>query len=274
MLSPSKTYKHKPIEGSLQINSPISLRTPRRSSAAGIRQGPNSNHSVDYRSHSVDGLFDVSSSNFTTPNHQRHIAEVAGVITAGTSQLSPVTSRYALQKDNDNSYGVIISTKEFEDGKLNEINKSRSLDHFLDEDNIAPTLFASKSVQSAQSMKNLGVFVFPKSKADDISRKFPTQQKNTDIKANSLLNSKHISSTRSRCHDNAYTANLLNSVPASTNRGKHNQQITTSSSVLDPSNGNFSIAASRNGNNKTILNRTLKKFRSLIKKKTPNNDQS
>lgn len=207
MLPPYRTQQAsvlKPvgIGGSMQNMSPLAYKPPRRSSAVGIINGSSCPRSgSSYRSHSVDGLLD---SNDQT---EQRIAEAAAVVAAGSMALTQASSTSTLQPHDDyNCFGgstndvsepeTIVNRRE-KSANLPPINpqhrKSRSLDHFLDEQTIAAIKTPPSPTDETQSMQNLATPMTP----EPTIRSIATNAGNTlSPRASSVRDSKSMTPDR------------------------------------------------------------------------------
>ncbi|XP_075164565.1 sterile alpha and armadillo motif isoform X2 [Haematobia irritans] len=172
---PTTHNKALPIGGSMQNVSPLAYRPPRRSSAVGICNDGSSNGkavaSTNFRSHSVDGLLDGGSSE----SSEQKIAEAAALVSAGSLALTNASSTSTLQPNGEEDYNgslndmqcnmeVSVPRRE-KSSNLPPINpqhrKSRSLDHFLDEQTLASLAVPPSPTDGTQSMENLATLHTP-----------------------------------------------------------------------------------------------------------------
>lgn len=311
MLPPYRTHQtgvHKalPIGGSMQNVSPLAYKPPRRSSAsAGICNENQEKAPSNYRSCSVDGLVDNGEST------DKKIAEAAALVSAGSLALTNASSTSTLQPNEDYNCSTssitelqsslqLVKRRE-KPATLPPINpqhrKSRSLDHFLDEQTLAAIVAPPSPTEGTQSMQNLATPMTPEPirsgigltmratsvrdsksttpepvtalRSSPSSRRSPegissTEDEREDSQSIKSIKTSHIpaaapkSQTRAAAH--VHRGNSTNTKRL--HGGEQNGRVakTTSSSSL----GSTSGAAS--SNNKTIFNRTMKKVRSLIKK--------
>uniref|UniRef100_A0A1I8N514 ADP-ribosyl cyclase/cyclic ADP-ribose hydrolase n=1 Tax=Musca domestica TaxID=7370 RepID=A0A1I8N514_MUSDO len=161
---PTSAQKPLVMGGSMQNVSPLAYKPPRRSSAVGIcnDSGDSKPPATNYRSHSVDGLLDSSESS------ERKIAEAAAIVSAGSMALTNASSTSTLQPNEDysvstddlveNDVSANVSRRD-KSAHLPPINpqhrKSRSLDHFLDEQTLAAIVVPPSPTDGTQSMQNL-----------------------------------------------------------------------------------------------------------------------
>lgn len=316
MLPPYRTHqpvnKALPMGGSMQNVSPLAYKPPRRSSAAGIGNDNKGKASPNYRSHSVDGLLDSSEST------DQKIAEAAALVSAGSLALTNASSTSTLQPNEDFncSMGSMAELQENEvlvprrekSSNLPPINpqhrKSRSLDHFLDEQTLAAIVVPPSPTDGTQSMQNLATPMTPepiRSSMAKIINGLPTRASSvrdsksiTPERVTQLRNSpsnrqspEGISSAEDE-HEDSQSSKSLKSVKsanssttsapksqtraaAHVHRGNNtisnrNSDSTNRVSKTTSSSSLGSATGSNNPNNKTIFNRTMKKVRSLIKK--------
>ncbi|XP_046807191.1 NAD(+) hydrolase sarm1 isoform X2 [Lucilia cuprina] len=318
MLPPYRTHQtsvHKalPIGGSMQNVSPLAYKPPRRSSAVGICNDNKDKASSNYRSHSVDELLDNSEST------DKKIAEAAALVSAGSLALTNVSSTSTLQPNEEYncstasitelaSSPVLVPRRE-KSANLPPINpqhrKSRSLDHFLDEQTLAAIVVPPSPTEGTQSMQNLATLMTPEPIRSSIAKAIDS----LPVRAASVRDSKSItpdrvtalrtspsnrqspegiSSTEDEREDSqsvksVKTSQIKASAPKSQTRAAahiHRGNSASSGrvgSVADQTNrvskttsssSLGSTSGSNSPNNKTIFNRTMKKVRSLIK----NND--
>ncbi|XP_073836198.1 sterile alpha and armadillo motif isoform X4 [Musca autumnalis] len=162
---PTSTHKPLVMGGSMQNVSPLAYKPPRRSSAVGICNdagGTSKSAASNFRSHSVDGLLDSNESS------DRKIAEAAAIVSAGSLALTNASSTSTLQPNEDYSVSTDdlledevsanVSRRD-KSAHLPPINpqhrKSRSLDHFLDEQTLAALTVPPSPTDGTQSMQNL-----------------------------------------------------------------------------------------------------------------------
>ncbi|XP_037814995.1 NAD(+) hydrolase sarm1 isoform X5 [Lucilia sericata] len=320
MLPPYRTHQtavHKalPIGGSMQNVSPLAYKPPRRSSAVGICNDNKDKTSSNYRSHSVDELLDNSEST------DKKIAEAAALVSAGSLALTNVSSTSTLQPNEDYNCSVasitelesspVLVPRREKSANLPPINpqhrKSRSLDHFLDEQTLAAIVVPPSPTEGTQSMQNLATPMTPEPIRSSIAKAIT----NLPVRAASVRDSKSItpdrvtalrtspsnrqspegiSSTEDEREDSqsvksVKTSQIKASAPKSQTRAAahiHRGNSASSGRVgsataadqtnrvskTTSSSSLGSTSGSNSPNNKTIFNRTMKKVRSLIK----NND--
>lgn len=335
MLPPYRTqqtsaHKALPIGGSMQNVSPLAFKPPRRSSAVGIcNDGANSTAAAsNFRSHSVDGLLDSSESS------EQKIAEAAALVSAGSLALTNASSTSTLQPNEDfngslndlHNNEVSVSRRE-KSAHLPPINpqhrKSRSLDHFLDEQTLASIVVPPSPTDGTQSMQNLATLLTPepvrcsmamngnstmpmrsssvrdsKSLTPDrvtVLRQSPSNRQSPEGVSSAEDEHEDAQSQKSSSQStkSGQTSPIATKPPTasapksqtraaahvhrgntmSSQRGETASRVpkTTSSSSLGsaPATAATTVAAAganSNPNNKTLLNRTFKKVRSLIKK--------
>lgn len=314
MLPPYRTHqtavnKPLPMGGSMQNVSPLAYKPPRRSSAAGICNENKEKTSPNYRSHSVDELLDNSEST------DKKIAEAAALVSAGSLALTNASSTSTLQPNEDyiSSVGSVnelaanpVPRRE-KSANLPPINpqhrKSRSLDHFLDEQTLAAIAVPPSPTEGTQSMQNLATPITPEPIRSSIAKvlnglpqraasvrdsKSTTPDRITALRQSpsNRQSPEGISSTEDEREDSQSVKSVKASAPpksqtraaAHVHRGNSsasNHRVSGSSSSGDQSNrvskttsssSLGSNSGSNSPNNKTIFNRTMKKVRSLIKK--------
>ncbi|XP_037935665.1 NAD(+) hydrolase sarm1-like isoform X2 [Teleopsis dalmanni] len=294
IISPYRTQQPKalPIGGSMQNVAPFAYRPPRRSSATGV---VNKNvQAGNYRSHSVDELLD---SNEAMTTDQR-IAAAAALVAAGSIALTNASSTCTLQPSEDYncSLSSLSELKEpevvarREKSTLNlpantQHRKSRSLDHFIDEQTLSALVAPNAPTEGTQSMQNLATPATPDlSRGTRTTQPLPPQRvaKSTTPERNSMRQNTAItrqspdgiSSTEDEREDSQSCSNINSNTKNQTRAAAHVHRG-SQNGIKPPSNSSsnsVTLAANNNNtnnaNNKTILNRTLKKVRSLIK----NND--
>ncbi|KAI8120854.1 Sterile alpha and TIR motif-containing protein 1 [Lucilia cuprina] len=318
MLPPYRTHQtsvHKalPIGGSMQNVSPLAYKPPRRSSAVGICNDNKDKASSNYRSHSVDELLDNSEST------DKKIAEAAALVSAGSLALTNVSSTSTLQPNEEYncstdsitelaSSPVLVPRRE-KSANLPPINpqhrKSRSLDHFLDEQTLAAIVVPPSPTEGTQSMQNLATPMTPEPIRSSIAKaidslpvrvasvrdsKSITPDRVTALRTSpsNRQSPEGISSTEDEREDSqsvksVKTSQIKASAPKSQTRAAahiHRGNSASSGRVgsaadqtnrvskTTSSSSLGSTSGSNSPNNKTIFNRTMKKVRSLIK----NND--
>uniref|UniRef100_A0A1I8PZY4 ADP-ribosyl cyclase/cyclic ADP-ribose hydrolase n=1 Tax=Stomoxys calcitrans TaxID=35570 RepID=A0A1I8PZY4_STOCA len=169
---PTSAHKALAIGGSMQNVSPLAYKPPRRSSAVGIcNDGGDNDKAVaasNFRSHSVDGLLDSGGSE----SGEQKIAEAAALVSAGSLALTNASSTSTLQPSEDfnGSLNDVLSAevavpRRDKSANLPPINpqhrKSRSLDHFLDEQTLAAIVVPPSPTDGTQSMENLATMHTP-----------------------------------------------------------------------------------------------------------------
>ncbi|KAM7357195.1 NAD(+) hydrolase sarm1-like isoform 3-T3 [Cochliomyia hominivorax] len=315
MLPPYRTHQtavNKPLHmgGSMQNVSPLANKPPRRSSAVGIcNENKEKSSTSNYRSHSVDGLLDNSES------IDKKIAETAALVSAGSLALTNASSTSTLQPNEDyiSSVGSVNElaakpvTRREKAANLPPINpqhrKSRSLDHFLDEQTLAAIVVPPSPTEGTQSMQNLATPITPEPQRSSIAKalnSLPPPQRTASVRDSKSItpdritalrqspsnrqSPEGISSTEDEREDSQSVKSVKASAPKSQTRAAahvHRGNSTCSNRVS--SNGSAGDQANRvskttsssslgsnsgsnSPNNKTIFNRTMKKVRSLIKK--------
>lgn len=315
MLPPYRTHqtsvqKVLPIGGSMQNVSPLAYKPPRRSSAVGICNENKEKSLPNYKSHSVDELLDNSEST------DKKIAEAAALVSAGSLALTNVSSTSTLQPNDDYNCSVgsitklenspVLVPRREKPANLPPINpqhrKSRSLDHFLDEQTLAAIIVPPSPTEGTQSMQNLATPMTPEPIRSSIAKainglparaasvrdsKSITPDRVTALRQNpsNRQSPEGISSTEDEREDSqsvksVKSVHIKPSAPKSQTRAAahiHRGNSTSSNRVSGGEQANrvskttsSSSLGSTNGstspNNKTIFNRTMKKVRSLIKK--------
>lgn len=165
---PTSAYKGVNIGGSMQNVSPLAYKPPRRSSAAGIGHDGSGKVKAasSFRSHSVDGLLDSGESS------EQKIAEAAALVSAGSLALTNASSTSTLQPSDEYAGSMaelhnneVIVARRDKTANLPPINpqhrKSRSLDHFLDEQTLAAIVVPPSPTDGTQSMQNLATPLTP-----------------------------------------------------------------------------------------------------------------
>ncbi|KAL9901989.1 sterile alpha and armadillo motif isoform 8-T11 [Glossina fuscipes fuscipes] len=176
MLPPYRTqqpiaHRTLPIGGSMQNMSPLAYKPPRRSSEVAMASENSKNKpSSNYRSHSVDGLLDNNEST------EVKVAEAAALVTAGSMALTNASSTSTLQPAEDSNCSIeslnVTREQQMDTVKKREksanlppVNpqhrKSRSLDHFLDEQALAAIVAPPSPTEETQSMQNLATPMTP-----------------------------------------------------------------------------------------------------------------
>lgn len=174
MLPPYRTqqpiaHRTLPIGGSMQNMSPLAYKPPRRSSEVAMASENSKNKPAsNYRSHSVDGLLDNNEST------EEKVAEAAALVTAGSMALTNASSTSTLQPAEDSNCSIesLNGTQQMDTVKKREksanlppVNpqhrKSRSLDHFLDEQALAAIVAPPSPTEETQSMQNLATPITP-----------------------------------------------------------------------------------------------------------------
>ncbi|XP_065358995.1 NAD(+) hydrolase sarm1 isoform X5 [Calliphora vicina] len=318
MLPPYRTQqtavnKALPIGGSMQNVSPLAYKPPRRSSAVGICNDNKDKTSSNYRSHSVDELLDNSEST------DKKIAEAAALVSAGSLALTNASSTSTLQPNEDYNCSVasitelqsspVLVPRRDKSANLPPINpqhrKSRSLDHFLDEQTLAAIVVPPSPTEGTQSMQNLAIPMTPEPIRSSIAKAInglPVRAASvrdskslTPDRVTALRNSpsnrqspEGISSTEDEREDSQSVKSVKSSSAVKTSAPKsqtraaahiHRGNSASSNRVSGGEQANRvskttsssslgSNSGSNSPNNKTIFNRTMKKVRSLIK----NND--
>ncbi|XP_065358992.1 NAD(+) hydrolase sarm1 isoform X3 [Calliphora vicina] len=316
MLPPYRTQqtavnKALPIGGSMQNVSPLAYKPPRRSSAVGICNDNKDKTSSNYRSHSVDELLDNSEST------DKKIAEAAALVSAGSLALTNASSTSTLQPNEDYNCSVasitelqsspVLVPRRDKSANLPPINpqhrKSRSLDHFLDEQTLAAIVVPPSPTEGTQSMQNLAIPMTPEPIRSSIAKAInglPVRAASvrdskslTPDRVTALRNSpsnrqspEGISSTEDEREDSQSVKSVKSSSAVKTSAPKsqtraaahiHRGNSASSNRVSGGEQANRvskttsssslgSNSGSNSPNNKTIFNRTMKKVRSLIKK--------
>lgn len=288
----------------MQNVSPLAYRPPRRSSAVGLLNDGGKSNAPNFRSHSVDGFLDSTD----CLEEEQRIAEAAAIVAAGSTALTNASSRNGststlLANDDDANYTRSNASVLEADDKVSleqvarrekstnvppnpQHRKSRSLDHFLDEQTLQEIVAAPELAEGTQSMQNLATPITPvlnrgvrtqpfsqrsasqrdsKSSTPErvalrhnvVSRQSPegissTEDEREDSQSSSQSCTPSVGrEQQARRHSNRGSSNSQQHHP----QHPHNQNTSSSSSL-----------GTNNTNNKTFLNRTMKKVRSLIKK--------
>lgn len=294
----------------MQNVSPLAYRPPRRGSAVGICHGndgkpSSSSSSSSFRSHSVDGLLDGKDGR----DNQR-IAEAAALVAAGSMALTKAgsvnDSTNTLRAINDTNYdssstndtlldvvdaAAVVTRREKTNAQPNtQHRKSRSLDHFLDEQSLQEIVASAESApDGTQSLLNLTPTLTTRGGAPTtklFDERLPAslgeansntperlaRSNSTSIRNNAVTRQspEGLSSTEDD-HEDAQSRSSASSSAKSQARGCSNSENINNRTRHQPQNHKTSSSSSaslgsNNPNNKTLFNRTLKKVRSLIKK--------
>ncbi|XP_030385508.1 sterile alpha and TIR motif-containing protein 1 isoform X3 [Scaptodrosophila lebanonensis] len=254
---------------------------PRRRSAAGITHNPSV--ASGYRSQSVDGLLDqaANGSQDSLNTTDQRIAAAAALVAAGSTALTNASSTCTLQPSedgneltasNDSCYVARRekSTQILAPPAVQQHRKSRSLDHMLSKQTLAALSSPPELGEESQSMQNLAMpsTLQPErreSPAKSSKSSTPERPASQSRGVGNRQSPDGVSSTESEREDTQVTKSLRG---AATNQQRAAAHVHRGGSLNSNKTSNSSLGSNNSTSRGTILNRTMKKVRSLMK----NND--